>query len=244
MLALICSICSRLCLRELRGLGSSSVIGKRSTVIEVFFGATVGFSICEKPLSGGKSRVCSGPREECGALDFPSEPPSNAAMDVLEYWQPNIDWSRFEQGAIPADAWGFFKRVVQLSHSAQHWSTAVANRRREQVSRPIYPESAYMRRKHVAERRSEITGLETHQHRAAYLAADQLAQMSYLDSVVADEGFSQKLFWAMRFFCPENAYVNGRFDVLAFDAFTSDVDLAGDIREVVSRWEQRLRTSS
>lgn len=159
-------------------------------------------------------------------------------MDVLEYWRPHIDWSRFSKGALPEDVWEYFKRVVQLSHAAVHWSGAVDNRRREQFVRPLYPESAYMKRKRKQQHASDVRGLETHQHRAEYLVSDELARLSFLQSVVADQGGAQKLYWAMRYFCPPN-YINGRFEVLAFDAFDAEVDLAGDLSDVIHRWGQR-----
>ena len=100
-------------------------------------------------------------------------------MDVLQYWCPHIDWSRFDQGAIPEEMWQRFKQLVQLCHAYRYWEEAT-RAQRATPPRPFYEESAYKRRKRQQEWKGQIDRCKGHMYRAAYLAADKMAEMSHL----------------------------------------------------------------
>jgi hypothetical protein len=72
-------------------------------------------------------------------------------MDVLEYWEPNINWELFNQATLHASFWKPFTELVRLCHSYKHWDEAAKYARRERLVRPLYPESRYGRAKRKQE---------------------------------------------------------------------------------------------
>jgi hypothetical protein len=68
-------------------------------------------------------------------------------MDVLEYWSPLIDWSRFAQGAVSDPMWRSFKDLVLLCHCAEHWREILRSLRLTRALQPYYtPETAMRER--------------------------------------------------------------------------------------------------
>lgn len=164
--------------------------------------------------------------------------PSWAGMDVLQYWQPTIDWTKFDQGGVSGEMWAKFKELVQLCQAYQHWEKATHEARRERPSRPLHGESAYMRRKHQAEwkRRAEVP--EGHINRAGFLAASKIAEMSYLIGP-SDKGSADGTMWiALRLTAAyrplrEN---EGRYNALAFKSFNANDELQGEPPQIAVRW--------
>jgi hypothetical protein len=106
---------------------------------------------------------------------------------------------------------------------------------------PIYlrQESKYQRNKHRSEWKREIERAEGHMHRAAFLAAEKIAGMSYLVST-GDEGKPDwKMYWALRLAVRyQPNHTQARCKVAAFKAFDADAELQGDPMEIARRWSQ------
>lgn len=139
-------------------------------------------------------------------------------MDVLRHWQPNIDWAQFQQADISDSAWQIFTAVVQLSHAREYWREAADRAVREPVYRPTHSESAYMNRKRRREKELRIEMLKGHMHRAAYLASEEVAKMSYLPSVAENDGSDHKLYQLLRGAITQH-YETGNFHEIAFNSF-------------------------
>jgi hypothetical protein len=158
-------------------------------------------------------------------------------MDVLEYWRPNIDWSGFKQGPVSAQMWQRFQNLVQLCHAYRHWQLAAQENRRTPNQRPLYQESAYKRRKHRHEWQGAIDSCEGHMYRAAYLASDQMAAMSFLISE-SDAGKPDWVLWvALRLALRDQPnHERARCNAAAFAAFDAEVVLNETPDRLAIRW--------
>jgi hypothetical protein len=148
-------------------------------------------------------------------------------MDVLAYWSPTIDWSRFTQGHISDPMWRSFKDLVQLCHCAEHWRELARSQRfNTRPPTPIHKESPYMRRKRRDEWERPIREMESHFHRAAHLADEKVAEMSYLISA-ADEGKPDwKLWWAVSLSIDRSfGHTGARYKTVALDEFDAAAEL-------------------
>ena len=137
-------------------------------------------------------------------------------MDVLEYWCSNITWAGFKQGAVSKQMWSYFCQLVQLSHAHGHWQKAAQEvRLRPPGPSPYGPESKYQRNKRRDEWKREIQRAEGHMHRAAFLAAEKIAGMSYL-LTNDDEGKPDwNMYWALRVAMRHQpSHTQGRYKVL------------------------------
>lgn len=160
-------------------------------------------------------------------------------MDVLEYWMPSIEWGRFNQGPISDRMWLAFKNLVLLCHAYGHWRDATRAARLNRPVAPMYtPESRHMRNKRLREWRRPIEQCEDHMYRAAVLADEKIAEMSYLVSR-ADEG---KPDWNLYFACALSVARSlgrdrARYNSVAFMTFDARSDLAGaDPSVIAKRW--------
>lgn len=159
-------------------------------------------------------------------------------MDVLEYWSPRLDWSGFHQGALSDPAWNLFRAVVQLSHAHGHWADETRKIRLAPPPRPIYPsDSKYQRKKRQHSWRREIERAEGHMHRAAFLAAESIARLSYLVTP-EDEGKPDWiLYFALRIavaYQPD--HTRGRYKAVAFHSFDAGGEIEGDPAAIAARW--------
>ncbi len=159
-------------------------------------------------------------------------------MDVLQYWSPTLKWSDFRQGGVSDRAWRLFCNMVQLSHAHVHWAGAV---RQARLSPPpsysFPPETKSQRKRRLDTWKHDIQRLETHMHRAAYLAAEQIATLSYLISN-DDEGKPDwKLYVALRLAVAHQPdHTRGRYAAVAFTAFDADAELTADPAAAAIRW--------
>jgi hypothetical protein len=159
-------------------------------------------------------------------------------MDVLEYWSPAIDWSRFAQGAVSDPMWRSFKGLVRLCHCVEHWREARRSLRLTRAPQPFYtPETRYARRKREDEWKQPIRECETHMHRAAYLADERVAEMSHLPTAGAEGTSDWKLLAAAalsigRSLGPEQA----RYKSVAFDAFDAAELSEPDPSVIARQW--------
>jgi hypothetical protein len=172
---------------------------------------------------------------------FPMVKQDSPKMDVLEYWVPDIDWAQFHAGPVSAEMWTRFKQLVQLCHAYRYWQGVARQQRREPLSRPLYPESKYMRNKRRHEHRRNIERSEGHMYRAAYLAAEKMAEMSFLISK-DDEGKPDwNLWWSLRLaLAYQPSHERARCNAAAFEEFTADQELRnGDPLMIANRWLER-----
>jgi hypothetical protein len=145
-------------------------------------------------------------------------------MDVLEYWSPAIDWSHFAQGAVSDPMWRSFKDLILLCHCVEHWRETRRSLRLTRPPQPFYtPETRYARKKRQDEWKRPIMDCETHMHRAAYLADEKIAGMSYLITP-ADEGKPDwKLWFAAALSIGRSlGHDHARYKSIAFDTFTPE----------------------
>jgi hypothetical protein len=157
-------------------------------------------------------------------------------MDVLEYWRPHIDWSRFDQGAIPDEIWERFKELVQLCHAYHYWQEATRAQRAARPPRPLYEESAYKRRKRQQEWKRQIDQCEGHMYRAAYLAAEKMAEMSYL--VTNDRANPAWTLWLALWLALayQPNHERARCNAAAFGEFRVEAELHGSAEEIAAGW--------
>jgi hypothetical protein len=158
-------------------------------------------------------------------------------MEPLRHWHPQIDESRFHQGAISGEMWTYFEQFVQLCHAYRHWQQVSLKMRFPPPRQFDDLESKYSRKKHRDEWKSEVHRSEGHMYGAARLAAGVMAEMSRLIGNVDQDRPDCKLYSALRlavasFSKPER----GRFSAAAFRAFDADRELQGKSDEIASRW--------
>jgi hypothetical protein len=168
-----------------------------------------------------------------------------ADLDVLAYWTPQIEWERFDCGAISVDVWERFRRTVLLCHAIKHWETAIHSKRLEPPRHYSFPpEDRVEFRKRQNAWQSEIRDLEGHRNRAAFLASDEVAHISYAGtnasakddaSAAAAKGTPDWKLWISA-----KIAVSGRPTSLAFEAFDADRELAGEPNETAKRWLKQV----
>ena len=169
-------------------------------------------------------------------------------MDVLQFWEPEIDWKEFHQGAISPDVWAKFQELVRLCHAFKYWKDAAREHDRH-PSRPdpFYKESAYGRRKRLEEAKFQRDSLKGHMHRAAFLAAGRL--WTIIDFVQDRKGTSD---WVLSLALVESVgsvvitdtmrgHERAEFDVLAFNKFDASTEIGDDLSEMAARWRSSAR---
>ena len=158
-------------------------------------------------------------------------------MEPLRYWHPQIDKSRFHQGAISDEMWVKFEQLVQLCHAYRHWQQ-VSLKKRFSAPEQVEQGSKYSRKKRQDEWKKEIHQSERHMHDSALLAANKMVNMSALISNVdSDEKQDWKLYSALTLaVAPFAKHERGRFSVAAFRAFDADCELQGRTEEIALRW--------
>jgi hypothetical protein len=168
-------------------------------------------------------------------------------MDVLEHWEPSIDWSLFNQGDLHSALWYPFTQLVALCHAYKHWDDVAKNIRRERPPAPLYPESRYGRTKRKNEHRSLINSNEDHKYRAAYLAAEKISTIRSLFIVgsafsFSPEGPEWKCYLAVEFAVESRPrHESGHYRAVAFDSFDAKVELLGDPFPIAQRWRMAAR---
>jgi hypothetical protein len=168
-------------------------------------------------------------------------------MDVLEHWEPSIDWSLFNQGDLHSALWNPFTQLVKLCHAYKHWDEVAKTVRRERAPTPLYPESRYGRTKRKMEHRGLIRGHEDHKFRAAYLAAEKISAMRSLFTVdtpfsFSSEGPEWKCYLALEFAVESRPrHEHGHYRAAAFDTFDANVELIGDPIPIAQRWRMAAR---
>ena len=86
-------------------------------------------------------------------------------MDVLDYWGPTIDWTRFDQGDVSDQMWTAFRQLVQPCHCVEHWRESHRALSLTRPPSPLYtPESRHYRKKRLDEWKRPIQGAENHMH--------------------------------------------------------------------------------
>jgi hypothetical protein len=168
-------------------------------------------------------------------------------MDVLEYWQPQIDWDRFNQGPLSSDVWACFCDAVKLCHAFKYWKHAVRLHDRN-PSRPFYKESAYGRKKRISEHKVQRENLRNHMLRAAFLATGKIlsiALMAQRREGIPDLLFSVALIKSVGTEIVEDTmrgHERARFDVLAFQTFDAITELTQNADEMAERWVRVCET--
>lgn len=162
-------------------------------------------------------------------------------MDVLEYWRPKIDWTRFDQGAVSDQMWSPFGQLVQLCHCVEHWRE---NHRSLSLSRPpapyYTPESRHYRKKRLDEWKRPIQAAENHMHRAAHLADDKVAEMSYLIAPTDQGKPDWNLYLASALSIGRSlGHLRARYRSVAFDQFDAAELSEPDPSRTASRWLER-----
>src|SRR6266566_8249655 len=87
-------------------------------------------------------------------------------MESLRLWHPQIDESRFHQGAVSDEMWVTFEQLVQFSHVYRHWQQVCLKKRFPPPDR-AEQESKYSRKKRRDEWKKEIHKSECHMYDAA-----------------------------------------------------------------------------
>jgi hypothetical protein len=155
-------------------------------------------------------------------------------MDILEFWQPAIDWDRFKQGPVSDEAWDCFKQVVIWCHVFRHWTEDEDAKRRSPPRRLIFPEeSAQDFKNRQAQWGRDIEQSVTYQHRAMHLAKGEVAKPSFLDTVAkgTPDTVDGKLYFALK-----AVMLNGNPSACAFEIFDAEQELQDKPEAVVSHW--------
>jgi hypothetical protein len=159
-------------------------------------------------------------------------------MDVLEYWQPSIDWTKFKQGPVSDTMWSDFRELVQLCHAYRHWQEAAQSQQASLPSPPPYPKRNHLRSKRRRERKVENRQIERHMLRAAYLAAQKMAVMSNrLGPDREHPAADYKLYLALLLaIAPLPNHELARCRAVAFEAFDAASELSGSPQDSARRW--------
>jgi hypothetical protein len=166
------------------------------------------------------------------------------AMDVLEHWRPQMDWSRFKRGQLSPHVWACFCEAVELCHAFRHWKNAEHERWRLTPA-PVVKESDYARRKRNRENESRIKIYESRRMRAAFLARDRIVSITQISLAdTADWSLSLALIESLG----DKVIVDGirgheraQFEILAFDEFDADAELAAAPDAIAERWKSAGR---
>jgi hypothetical protein len=155
-------------------------------------------------------------------------------LDVLEHWQPSIDWTDFKQGALTEQTWVIFRHLVQFCHAHEHWQEVVQQIRfAPPRASPYEPESRYLRRKIADDWNLQILHTEKHMKRAAFLTVEKIKEMSHLlsdaDKGSPDWNICRALHLSLR-------HQPIRCKIAAFKSFDADSELRGEPLEIARRW--------
>ena len=166
-------------------------------------------------------------------------------MDVLEYYTPQIDWERFQQGPISDDVWSAFRDALVLCHAYKHWKGVGRETRRSVPGpSPFYSESAYQRRKRRREGALHIEQNEKRMYRAAFLAAEKFGAIAGMVQGRMDKpdwNFSLALIKSVGaevITHPLTGHERANFDVLAFDEFDANAEVSSDPDAMASHWRE------
>jgi hypothetical protein len=159
-------------------------------------------------------------------------------MDVLEYWRPGLDWGRFDQGQLSQRMWDHFRNVVMFCHAYGHWK-AVASETRLTPPRSYFgmPEGKSEQKKRRDEWKRTIDVKDGYMHRAAFLASEQIALMSYLLTSDDKDTADAKLYLALRLAVAHQLpHDQARYRAAAFVAFSADQELQVDPPDIALSW--------
>ncbi|MET4297155.1 hypothetical protein ABIB06_007930 [Bradyrhizobium sp. LB8.2] len=159
-------------------------------------------------------------------------------MDVFEFWRPYIDWTRFDQGPISDAMWNHFRNVVMLCHTCEHWKAAAnATRLAPPRSYVGMPESIGDQKRRKNEWKRSIEVQDGHMHRAAFLASEQIALMSYLLTDADKDTPNWKLYFALRgAVAHQLPHDQARYRAAAFTSFRAEQELEGEATDIALRW--------
>jgi len=158
-------------------------------------------------------------------------------MDVLEYWQPTIDWSKFKQGGVSDAMWRGFCDVVQLCHAREYWREAAEKRRLTRLPKSMNRESEYTRRKRRNEWKAQGDRLVGHMNCAGHRIQEKMAQLSTLFEA-SDQGKPDWTMWfALRLAVRDQPFhERSRSGAAAFEEFDADEQLHGEPAKIAQRW--------
>jgi hypothetical protein len=159
-------------------------------------------------------------------------------VDVLEYLSPSIDWRRFAQGAVSDPMWRNFKDLVLLCHCVEHWRETLRFLSFTRPPQPSYtPESRHYRKKRLDEWTRPINESENHMHRAAHLADEKIAEMSYLVSPVGRGSSDCNLYFAASLSIGRSlGHERARYKSVAFGLFDAAQLAEPDPSIIASKW--------
>jgi hypothetical protein len=162
-------------------------------------------------------------------------------MDVLEYWHPTIDWTRFDQGDVSDQMWTAFRHLIQLCHCVEHWRESHRALSLTRPPAPLYtPESRHYRKKRLDEWKRPSQAAENHMHRAAHLADDKVAEMSWLVSPHDQGKPDWRLYFASALSIGRSlGHLRARYKSVAFDQFASNALSDADPSRTASQWLER-----
>ncbi|MBK3665085.1 hypothetical protein JJE66_28115 [Bradyrhizobium diazoefficiens] len=159
-------------------------------------------------------------------------------MDVLEFWRPTINWTGFDQGPISDAMWNHFRNVVMLCHACEHWKAASnATRLAPPRSYVGMPESKGDQKRRKSEWKRSIDVQDGHMHRAAFLAGEQIALMSYLLTDDDKDTSDWKLYFSLRgAVAHQLPHDQARYRAAAFKSFHAAQELENDPADIALRW--------
>src|SRR5580704_4318349 len=156
-------------------------------------------------------------------------------MDVLEFWQPTIQWNEFRRGAVSESLWQSFCQTVRLCHAACHWERG---HREESMAVPRMSLQPRETRRDFKNRhrewKREVQRRDAHMHRAEYLADSKVAEMSHLLRSADPGSADWKLWRALR--CTIGRRPKMRCKAAAFASFDSVQELEDEWEQIALRW--------
>ena len=155
------------------------------------------------------------------------------SLDILEFWEPEIEWARFKQGSVSDAVWNRLRRVVILCHAFRHWDQDAGAKRSSPPRHLIFPEESSQDFKgRQAQWKRDIEQSETYKHRAKHLASDEVAKLAFLGTnAEGTKGTPDwKLWYASRLMVAANPAAG------AFDSFDADKELKDEVDVIASRW--------
>jgi hypothetical protein len=145
-------------------------------------------------------------------------------MDVLDYWNPPIDWSRFQQGGLSDAMWRHFRELVRFCNAHRHWEEA-ARQARSTRGR---------------EQKNAIDECKGRMYRAAFRVQEEMSTMATLISDEDVEKPDGVLYFALRrAIAPFPNHEKARCGAAAVDSFDANQELKGEPPEIAKRWLDR-----
>jgi hypothetical protein len=163
-------------------------------------------------------------------------------MDVLQYYQPQLDWMRFKQGELSDDVWADLCALIVLAHAHRYWKDAVRALRLQRPVSPLYKQSAYQKRKAKGDHQAEIRSLENRYYRAAFLAAGKvmaICSKAHTRTGSADYNLSIAVVKTVGIQVVSNSisgHERAEFYALAFDHFDVTVEEMTSPEKLALRW--------